>query len=169
MNKNPAKPAIAGVTPSQVTSNGITVTGVDRMDTVDRAKLDPRIKLQLMASECRAIYGVDPRGADGKFSIVGRPRAILQLLIDMSANGFSSGADAIRLQRAMVIGSRDGDADIVGWWGDVPIAVRSTTIDDRLFVMPTEKLPPSIMPDRQQAGRMRMAGHSGALKELQSQ
>jgi len=128
------------------------VVGVDRMDTIDRQKLDPRIKLQ-------AKYSRDPRS--GGFAFVARPRIILQLLLDMGTGPLSSD---IKLHKPVVIGATN--ADLVGWWQDVPLLVRCTVVDDRLHCLPLEKIPESIQPDRQTAGQIRVAAHNGRLESL---
>lgn len=135
------------------------VVGIDRMDSLDRQKLDPRIKLQLLAAEAKVKYSRDPRS--GGFAFVGRPRVILQLFLDMSVGPFSS---EIRLHKPVVIGTKD--ADIVGWWQDVPLLVRCTVVDDNLHCLPLERIPASIMPDRQTAGQIRINAHNGTLMRL---
>lgn len=142
-------------TPSQIGD----VVGVDRMDSLDRQKLDPRIKLQLLAAETKIRYGRDPRS--GGMQIVGRPRVILQLLMDMKVGGLSSD---IRLERPIMFGTRD--ADVVGHWEGVPIVVRSSVVDDRLWCLPIEKIPPSSQVDRQRAGQLRVSAHAGRLEAL---
>lgn len=162
---NPLKPE----TPSQIGS----VTGIDRMDGLDRKKLDPEIKLALLCEEARYHYGRDPRGLGaGDFSFVGRPRVILQLLVDL---GVTSGlTSVVKLQRAMVIAqSKDrrtvADADVVGWWRNIPIAVRCTVKDDQLWLLPVDKIPESKQIDRRQAGSLRVAAHNGRLSQLREQ
>lgn len=135
------------------------VVGIDRMDSLDREKLDPRIKLQLLAAETKQKFSKDPRS--GGFSIVGRPRVLLQLLIDMNIGAFSSD---IRLHKPIVIGTRD--ADLVGWWMDVPILVRCTVVDDRLYCLPRDKVPESSQIDRQRASQLRVCAHGGTLQQL---
>ncbi len=152
-------------TPKQIDS----VVGVDRMDTIDRAKLDPRIKFQLLCAEARVVYGRDPRS--GGFAFVARPRALLQLMKDFGVSGFST---TIRLQLAMVLGTSRGrvgetvgDSDVVGWWEGVPIAVRCSVVDDNLWVLPLDKVIESRPIDRQRAGQLRMAAHNGRLHSLE--
>jgi len=70
----------------------------------------------------------------------------------------------IKLQDAVVIG--DNLSDVVGWWQSVPIMLRSTTCDDRLYCRPLDKIPPSTRTDRQCAGRLRMAAHYNKLDSL---
>lgn len=135
------------------------VTNIDRMDSIDRAKLEPRVKLQLLAAEARHKYSRDPRS--GGFAIVGRPRVLLQMLIDLAVGPFSSD---VRLHKAVVIGATNGD--IVGWWQDVPIMVRSTTVGNALVCVPLDKIPPSSNVDRQRAGQLRINAHSGTLSRL---
>ena len=149
-------------------------TGVVQMDEIDRRELDPRIKLQLLCAEAQEKYGVDPRGrpggADG-FCIVGRPRVILQLLIDIGAGPLSS---ELRLGRAMVLGSDDitldslgrTGADVVGWWREIPVVVRSTTIGDVLRCCSISELRPSHQVDRRQSGVLRLAGQNGWLDRV---
>lgn len=135
-------------------------TNIDRMDSADRAKLDPRTKLKLMLEEGRQKHG-GVRGC----SIVGRPRVILQLLLDLDVkNSFSTD---VRLQTPMVYGT--SDSDVVGWHQDIAIRVRSSTVGDNLRLEPTENIPPSHGIDRRQAGRLRMAAHSGKLDTLREQ
>src|SRR5579885_3258065 len=115
-------------TPKQIDE----VVGIDRMDAIDRQKLDPRIKLQLLCAEMKSTCGRDPRA--GGMSFVARPRVILQLFLDIQKEHrvFTAGSVGdIRLQRPVVIGHDDGD--IVGWWQDVPIKVRCTVRDDNFY------------------------------------
>lgn len=135
------------------------VVDIDRMDTLDRQKLDPRIKLQLLAAETKTVYGRDPRG--GGFAFVARPRVILQFLVDMNAGPFSSD---VRLHKAIVIGADNGD--LVGWWNDVPIMVRCNVVDDRFHCLPLDKIPESKQVDRQTAGQLRINAHNGTLPIL---
>lgn len=146
---DPIKPE----TPSQVGS----VVGVDRMDTHDRVKLDPLIKLQLLCAEAKVIHGSDPRS--GGFSIVGRPRVILQLLLDLQKRGNLS---AIRLERPVILGAIG--ADMIGWWSDVPILVRSSVVNDQLWIVETLKIPQSLPVDRQRASVLRTHAHAGKLE-----
>lgn len=152
------------------------IVGVDRMDTLDRSKLDPRIKLTLMALECRAQHGRDMRA--GGFSIACRPRVALQIAIDLATAGLLSGfSSEFRLQRAVVLGSRDcadvgpDGADVVFWWTDpsadgpgVPLIVRSSVKNDQPWCVPTGQIPRSTMTDRQRAGQIRMSAHHGLEK-----
>lgn len=149
---DPINPA----TPKQIGD----VVGVDRMDSVDRQKLDPRIKLQLLAAETKATTGRDPRS--GGFAIVARPRVVLQLLMDLKVGPFSQ--DTVRLQKAMVYGTTD--SDVVGWWQDVPIIVRCTVVDDGLWCLQREHIPASSNLDRRQAGAIRMHAHNSRLEAL---
>ncbi len=135
------------------------VVNVDRMDSIDRAKLDPVIKFQLLCAEAKALTGRDPRS--GGFAFVARPRVLLQLLKDCGASTLGG---IVRLQRAVVLGKQDGD--IVGWWSDVPIIVRCQVVNDNLWVLPAERIPESKPVDRTTAGRLRMAAHYGKLDEL---
>lgn len=135
------------------------VVGVDRMDSIDRAKLDPLIKLQLLSAETKSTTGRDPRG--GGFAFVCRPRVMLQLLIDCKAGPFTSG---IRLNKAVVLGSKDGD--VVGWWEDIPLIVRCNVVDDNLHCVPRDKIPDSKMIDRRRAGELRLHAHNNVLDRL---
>lgn len=147
-------------TPTQIGS----VVNVDKMDSLDRAKLDPQIKFQLLCAEARVTYGRDPRS--GGFSFVARPRVILQLLEDLRVGPLSS---VIRLQRAVVIATSrtvDSGADVVGWWSDVPIVVRCNVKDDSLWVLPNERIISSKPIDRNTAGQLRMAAHHDKLDAL---
>lgn len=140
-------------TPSQVGS----VVGVDRMDSIDRQKLNPLIKLQLLCAEAKVVYGRDPRS--GGFSIVGRPRIILQLLLDLQRSGTLS---AIKLERPVILGQIG--ADMIGWWSEVPILVRSAVANDQLWLVETLKIPNSLPVDRQRAGILRTHAHAGKLE-----
>ncbi len=142
-------------TPAQIGS----VVGVDRMDSIDRAKLDPSIKFQLLCTEAGVTYGRDPRS--GGFAFVARPRVLLQLLKDMNVSSLTS---VLKLQRAVVLGQED--SDVIGWWNDVPIIVRCNVKDDNLWVLPSERIPTSKPIDRQRAGNLRMAAHYGKLDGL---
>lgn len=134
------------------------VVGVDRVDELDRQKLSPVIKFQLLCAEVKERFGRDPRS--GGFVFVARPRAMLQLLIDIRAADIS----AIKLERPVIAGSRGGD--VVGWWSGVPVVVRSTTVDDNLWCVREDDLPPSLMVDRARAGELRLAAHHGRLDSL---
>jgi hypothetical protein len=154
------------VTPGQIGS----ITGVDRMDSIDRAKLPAEVKFHLLCDEARSTHGRDPRG--GGFAIVGRPRVILQVMQDSGVRS-SMISPLIRLQRAVVVstslgkrGETVGEADIVGWWQDIPIAVRSAAVGDNLYVVPLDKIPASHHVDRVRAGELRMAAHYGKLHTL---
>lgn len=146
-------------TPSQIGS----VVGVDRMDVVDRQLQDPRVKLELLAIETKTTTGRDPRG--GGFVFVARPRIVLQLLIDLGVK--STLTTEIKLHDAVVIGERN--SDVVGWWKDVPIVVRSTVKDDNMYCIVEERVPPSSRVDRQRAGQIRMGAHYGKLEMLRDQ
>lgn len=148
-------------TPKQIDN----VVGIDRMDSLDRQKLDPRIKLQLLCAEAKAVYARDPRA--GGMVFVARPRIVLQLLLDILKNQpiLTLGAVGdVRLQRPVVAGVVD--ADIVGWWEGVPIVVRCTVADDRLHCILEDKLPDSQQIDRRRAGELRMHAHAGSLQNL---
>lgn len=136
-----------------------SVVNVDRMDSLDRQKLDPQIKLRLLCEEVKVHYGVDPRS--GGFSIVARPRMILQLLIDIDLNSLTN---QIRLEKPIIIGPVCGDR--VGWWCDIPIIVRSTVVDDNIYCIKTTKIPESKRVDRQRAGQLRVAAHNRTLELL---
>lgn len=137
-----------------------SIVGIDRMDTIDRAKLDPSVKLVLICDEARAEYGADPRG--GGFAFVGRPRVILQVFKDLKVGPLSS---IIRLQRVMVIGTVD--SDVAGWWCDIPIIVRCSVTDDSLHALPINRIPQSKQVDRKRAGQIRMAAHNDHLEALE--
>ncbi len=142
-------------TPTQIDS----VVNVDKMDSIDRAKLDPQIKFQLLCAEAKATFGRDPRA--GGFGFVARPRVLLQLLKDMNIGPLSS---IIRLQKAIVLGTRE--SDVIAWWNEVPIMVRCNVRDDQLWVLPIDSIIPSKPVDRNTAGRLRMAAHHGKLDTL---
>ncbi len=144
-------------TPTQIGS----VTNVDKMDTHDRAKLDPQVKFQLLCAEAKATFGRDPRS--GGFGFVARPRVILQLLKDLGVQ--SSLTTIVRLQRAVVLGTVE--SDVVAWWSDVPLFVRCTVKDDNLYVLPVEAIVTSRPVDRVKAGQLRMAAHHGKLETLE--
>src|SRR4051812_39869521 len=96
-------PPLSAATPAQIGS----VVGVDRMDEIDRAKQHPLTKLELLCIETKNTLGRDPRG--GGFAFVGRPRVILQLLLDF---GVASALQShIRLQSAVVLNSHREHAD----------------------------------------------------------
>jgi hypothetical protein len=145
-------------TPSQIGS----VIGVDRMDSIDRAKLEPEVKFQLLCAEARALYGRDPRS--GGFAFVGRSRVLLQLLKDVSTKSILSLGSIIKLQRAVVLGKED--SDIIGWWSDVPIIVRGNIRNDDLWLVALNRIPESKPADRQRAGKLRMAAHYGQLDQV---
>lgn len=142
-------------TPAQVGS----VVGVDRMDTIDRAKQDPRVKLELLAIEMKNTTGRDPRG--GGFALVCRPRIALQILLDLQK---AKALDALRHQDAVVIG--EYQADVIGWWCNVPLIVRSNVKDDQVYCLMHEHIPPSTREDRQRAGQLRMAAKYDKLESL---
>lgn len=141
----------------------VQATGRTQLDEVDRRELDPRVKLQLLCAEARVEYGDDPRA--GGFCFVGRPAFVLQLLIDIGAGPLSS---ELRLNDSMIVGSQDvlttsRGADVVGWWRDIPIVVRSSTIKDGIVCCRLSQLRPSHQVDRRQSGIMRRHGHNGTL------
>lgn len=142
-------------TPAQIGS----VVGVDRMDHLDRAKLDPRVKLQLLCEETRNLTGRDPRGGGHVF--VGRPRVILQLMLDLLAIG---ALGDLKLRRPIVVGQGGGDE--VAEWCSVVFVVRCSVVDDRLYCMSEDKLPLSRMIDRRQAGALRVHANAGRLEQL---
>lgn len=135
------------------------VVNVDRMDTIDRQKLDPTIKLQLLAAETRAHFGRDPRA--GGFAFVGRPRVILQLLIDMNVGPLTH---HVMLHKPIVIGITD--SDLVATWEGIKIIVRSATVGDALRCVPLDQIPESLPIDRRQAGQLRINAHAGTLPRL---
>lgn len=125
----------------------------DRLDAIDREALPVTTKLRLLLEETKVLYAQDPRS--GGFAIVARPRIILLMLIEL----LSTKAEFV-LQRPIVIG--DGiESDIIGWFCDVPIRVRSTVSDDNVHCLRSEMIPSSLRVDRQRAGQLRMAAHSG--------
>ena len=142
-------------TPAQIGD----VVGVDRMDSIDRQKLDPLIKLQLLCAEAKVLHGNDPRS--GGFSIVGRPRVILQLLLDLQQRGTLG---EIRLERPVILGK--DNADCVGWWCNVPILVRSNVVNDQIWIVKDGIIPQSQGVDRQRAGQLRTHAHAGMLQKL---
>lgn len=143
-------------TPKQIEN----VVDVDRMDSLDRQKLDPRIKLQLLCAEAQATYGRDPRAEFSRMAIVGRPRVILQMMLDLqtSAPGF------LELHRKYVVGE-DG-ADTVARYQWCAIIVRCNVKDDRLWCLPWDMIPDSTRDDRQRASTIRMHAHAGTLQKL---
>jgi hypothetical protein len=144
------------------------VVGIDRMDSLDRQKLDPYIKLQLLCAEMKEKTGRDPRG--GKMSFVARPRVVLQLLLDVLAAHpvMTIGhIGEIKLHKAVILGSDDGD--LVGWWREIPIRVRCTVVNDMLYVLDDGKIPNSKMIDRRQAAQLRMSAHAGKLEDLRNE
>lgn len=143
------------ITPKQIGD----VVGVDRMDTLDRQRLDPRWKLQLLAEETKAVHGRDPRG--GGMSFVGRPRVVLQLLLDLAGKG---SLDVLRLERMVVVGADGGD--VVAFWQDVKIVVRGCVVDDRLHCCLDSSIPESKMIDRKRAAEIRINAHRGTLESL---
>ena len=147
---DPLKPV-----PSQIGS----VTGADRMDTLDRQKLDYRTKLELLCQEMKAKLGRDPRS--GGFAFVARPRVILQLLKDAHPGTL---ACEIQMERPVIAG-RTG-ADVVGFWNGIPIIVRSSTVGDNLICIRVDKIPESHQVDRRRAGELRMAAHYNKLDVL---
>lgn len=154
-DKDVVKPELSEHAPSQIGS----VVGVDKMDSLDRQKLDPTIKLQLIAAEFKSAYGHDPRG--GGASIVARPRIVLQLLLDLKVGPFSS---EVKLERPLVFGTQG--ADVVAHWQGVPIIVRCQVADDNIYCLPNARIPQSAGIDRVQAGQLRMAAHNGKLEGL---
>lgn len=141
--------------PSQIGS----VTNVDRLDGIDRPKLDLRVKLRLLCEETKVQYGRDPRS--GGFALVGRPRVILQLLIDMKLDSITN---EIKLERPVIAG-RAG-ADVVGWWQDIPILVRSSVVDDNVYCVRVDRIPESHQIDRRRAGELRLGAHGNRLESL---
>ena len=131
------------------------VEGRDRMDTYDREKLTPWVKLRLLMEEAKTQYGRDPR--TGGFAIVMRPRVALQLLIDAKLESLTN---EIKLERPVIAGTRG--ADVVGFWQDIPVLVRSTVVDDNVHVVRSDKIPDSSQIDRRRAGELRLAAHAGA-------
>lgn len=137
------------------------VVDVERLDKIDRQKLDPRVKLQLLAMEAKAVYGRDPRGDNKGMAIVGRPRVILQLLLDLGIGAFST---EFQLHKPIVIGTTD--ADLVMRWMGCPVIVRCNVVDDQLWCLPVDKIPESKQIDRLRAGELRLNAHGGTLSRL---
>lgn len=152
--------------PRRIPVEIVQATGRIQLDEVDRQELDPRIKLQLLCTEARQEYGADPRG--GGFCFVGRPAYVLQLLIDIGAGPLSS---ELRLNKSMIVGAADiltdpSGADVVGWWRDIPVVVRSSTVKDGLVCCRLDQLRPSHQVDRRQSGVMRRHGHNSTLDRV---
>ncbi len=149
---DPLKPV-----PTQIDS----IVGVDRMDKIDRQKLPASVKLRLLCEEAKNTLGQDPRSGHG-LVFVGRPRAMLQLLIDMY--GGAEILNQIKLERPVIVGSFG--ADVIGYWMGVPLVVRSNVVDDQIWCVQVHKLPESKMVDRQRAGELRIRAHARTLEEL---
>lgn len=137
------------------------VVNIESLDELDRQKLDPRIKLQLLCIEAKTHFAVDPRGNPDRFMIVGRPRAILQLLKDFKSRII---VGEIRMHQTTVIGDEGGD--VVGFWEHLRIVCRSTVKDDNIYIVASEMVPPSMMIDRRQAAMLRLAEKNGTLENL---
>ena len=152
---------LSGKTPHQIDN----VVGVDRMDTIDRQGLHPLIKFKLLAEETKATYGRDPRS--GGFSFVGRPRVILAVMKDFWIKNITklNPYEDLRLQKPVIMG--DYEADLVAWWCDIPIVVRSCVVDDKIHCVPSDQIPGGKMLDRRQAGRIRLAAVSGKIEDLE--
>lgn len=138
-----------------------SAVGASLMDTIDREKLNIWIKLRLMMEEAKVQYGRDPR--TGGFGVVARPRVMLQLLIDAKLESI---VNEIRLERPVIAGVRG--ADVVGFWQDIPLMIRSTVKDDNIYVVRLDKIPESHQVDRRRAGELRLAAHAGRLESLRS-
>ena len=134
--------------------------GSTHMDVLDREKLDPNVKMKLVCEEMKDKSGRDPRA--GGFAFVGRPRVMLQVMMDFKVGPFTN-AD-IRLHDAVVVGSNNGD--VIAWWQDIPMLIRCNVKDDKLYCLPLNQIPPSKGLDRQRAGQLRIAAHNGALERL---
>lgn len=130
-----------------------------QLDTIDRQQLHPRVKIELLLEEAHQFYGRDPRA--GGMSIVGRPAAILQMLLDLKVG---PGHEQLRLERPVVIGAIG--ADVVGWWLGVPVVVRSVTIDNNVYCTLDSRIPESRQIDRRQAGVLRVHAHRGTLESV---
>jgi hypothetical protein len=137
------------------------VANIERLDSLDRQKLDPLIKLVLLCEEARVAIGRDPRAENSGISIVGRPRVILNLMLDMLS---AKHEDEIMLERPVILGSNGGD--VVGSWLGAKIIVRCNVVDDRLWAVEDTKIPRSSMNDRRLAAELRMHGHRGTLDVL---
>lgn len=141
-----------------IPSSMISEIGASEIDTIDRESLPIDKKMRLLSAECLQSYGRDPRS--GGFCVVMRPRVALSVLIDMN------GSDRFRPQRPVVLGSLE--ADIVGWWDGIPLVVRSSVVDDTVYMIPNERLVPSSQVDRSRAGELRLAYHHARLEELRN-
>lgn len=137
-----------------------SVVGIDRMDTIDRQKLDPRVKFKLLCEEMKEKLGEDPR--HGGFCFVARPRVMLQVLIDLKVGPFTSWD--VMLEKAIIIGAEG--ADVVCTWERVPLVVRCNVSNDQLYCVRLSQLPSSKPIDRQRAGQLRIAAHAGRLESL---
>ena len=113
-------------------------------DRVDREQMGVAQKLEIMCYEAQQRYGGDPRG--GAFTLVGRPRCCLQLLVD-------SPEDLLRLEKPIIVGTYE--ADVVAYWGDVKVRLRCNVKDNDLYCIPSVKLPESKPEDRRLAGALR--------------
>lgn len=133
-------------------------------DALDRKRAGAIAKLEYICGKAAAVFGRDPRG--GGFTLVGNHRVVGLALAELPGN-------ARTLQKAVVIGHRDGD--IVGWWlhraseHPMPFRVRMTTRgtpagDQSLWVVPDEVLPPSQPHDRRYAAEARMALWRGEIR-----
>lgn len=133
---------------------------VTKFGEEDRQKLGAITKLQLLMAEAKQKYGRDPRGCD-HFVIVGRPRVVLQMLIDLPQilTSMSTTTSGMRFERPVIAGTRN--ADCVGWWENVPVIVRCTVVDDKLYCLPKDKVPEDTMLDRRTASEIRLCAHKG--------
>jgi hypothetical protein len=160
---DPINPA----TPKQIGD----VVGIDRMDSVDREKLDPRVKLQLLAEETKRTTGRDPRA--GGYAFVARPRIVLQILLDLGQSMVG------KLRRDNTITKEELDklreeiqldrglfGDSVAKWSGVPIIVRCTTANDELWCLENSKIPRALPIDHDRARLLRDAAWNGLLEEL---
>lgn len=113
-------------------------------DRVDREEMGVPQKLDILCYEAQQRYGGDPRG--GHFSLVGRPRCVLQLLVD-------SPEDFLRMERPIIVGTHE--ADVVAYWGDMKVRLRCNVKDNDLYAVPNANLPESKPDDRRLAGALR--------------
>lgn len=119
--------------------------GLRHYDEIDRKEMPVPQKLEILAYQCRQVHGGDPRG--GGYVLVGRPRCLLQLLVD-------SPEDFLRLEKPVIVGSVG--ADVVAYWQDVKILMRCNVKDNNLHVVPWPMVPDSKPHDRRLASDLRM-------------
>lgn len=113
-------------------------------DRVDREEMGVPQKLDILCYEAQQRYGGDPRG--GNFTLVGRPRCVLQLLVDAPE-------DLLRMERPIIVGTHE--ADVVAFWGMCKVRIRCNVKDNDLYAVPVAQLPESKPDDRRTAGSLR--------------